>query len=247
MPRTGLGKIAELVPATGRRKFAGERISLNDIYPSMSGVTLVTFALRQEGYAFARKLAQRRIKGGLVFGRLGASEIVVCWLGIGVQYVDSFARVIAESEARLIINSGFAGAVRSLLEAGDFVLANNYSSQEPVEKLRTSKLFAARGKLVSVKEIAGPETKKRLSLEKNVLAVDMECDRAAMICRNFSVPHVTAKMISDRSDETVPALFAGGKFRGPDDVFDAIQFSARMLVLREKLASRLTQLVPEAG
>jgi nucleoside phosphorylase len=213
----------------------------------MSGVTLVTFALRQEGYPFARKLAQRRTKGRLVFGRLGISEIVVCWLGIGVQDVDSFARVVVESEPGLIINSGFAGAVRSLLEAGDFVLANNYSSQGLVEKLRTSKLFAARGNLVSVREIAGPETKKRLSLEKNVLAVDMECDRAATICRNFSVPYVTAKMISDRSDETVPALFAGGKFRGPHDVFDAIQFATRMLVLREKLASRLSQLVPEAG
>jgi nucleoside phosphorylase len=206
---------------------------------------LITFAFRQEGYPFARKLTQRTVRNHLVLGRLGTREIAVCWLGIGVENVDLFERVVWELQPRLIINSGFAGGVRSLLEAGDFVLAKNYSSQEIVERLGASNLFSARGNLVSVRGIAGPETKARLSLEGSVLAIDMESERVATVCRNTSVPFLTARMISDRSNEAVPRLFVGRRLRRPKDIFHAIHFAGRILVLRERLATRLGQLVEE--
>jgi len=199
---------------------------------------LITFALRQEGYPFAMKLAQRTVRNGLVLGCLGTREIVVYWLGIGVKKVDLFARVVAELGPHLVVNSGFAGGVRSLLEAGDFVLAKNYSSQEILEKVKASKLFSAIGNFATVEEIADSETKARLSLQGNVLAVDMESEQVATFCRSMSVPFLTAKMISDRSDEAVPRLFIGRPVRNLNDIFDAIHFGGRMLVLRERLATR---------
>jgi nucleoside phosphorylase len=206
---------------------------------------LVTFALRQEGYPFSRKLAQRTVRNGLVLGRLGTGEIAVCWLGIGVENDDLFAHIVAELQPQLVINSGFAGGVRSLLEVGDFVLAKNYSSEEIFERVERSKLFSARGNLVTVRGIAGPETKARLSLEGNVLAIDMESDRLATVCRSIPVPFLTARMISDRSDEAVPRLFIDREVRGPNDILHAIHFAGRMLVLRERLATRLVHLVEE--
>jgi nucleoside phosphorylase len=211
----------------------------------MRGGTLVTFALPQEGYPFVRKLKRRAVRRGLVLGHLGTREIAVCWVGIGVKNIDLFASAVSELQPHLIIHSGFAGGIRSLLESGDFVLATNYSSPEILGRVRGSDLFSAIGKLASVSAIAGPETKARLRLEGDILAVDMESEKAAAVCRKISVPFLTARMISDRSDEAVPRMFAGGKLRGADDVFHAIRFAGRMLVLRERLATRLSQLIEE--
>ena len=207
--------------------------------------TLVTFALPQEGYSFARRLKRRALRKRLVLGHLGTREIAVCWLGIGAKKIDLFASAVSELRPRLIIHSGFAGAIRSLLETGDFVLAKNCSSPEILERVGVSHLFSATGRLASVSAIAGPETKARLRLEGDVLAVDMESERTTAVCRKFSIPFLTARMISDRSDETVPGMFTGGKLRGLGDVFHAIGFAGRMLVLRERLASCLSQLVEE--
>jgi nucleoside phosphorylase len=209
--------------------------------------TLVTFALRQEGYPFARNLTQRTVQNGLVFGCLGTREIAVCWLGIGIKNIDLFARIVDKLRPELIINCGFAGGVRSLLEAGDFVLATNYSSQEIVERLDTSNLFSARGNFVSVNGIADPEAKARLSAKGHVLAIDMESERVAAICRKISAPFLTARMISDRSDQAIPRLFTGRKMRNPADIVHAIHFAGRMLVLRERLAARVGRLIHEVA
>jgi nucleoside phosphorylase len=241
--------LAGLASATSLRKaiLAPEFCILNSDYHSMPDRILVTFALRQEGYPFARNLRQRTVKNGLILGLLGGRETAVCWLGIGVEKPSLFARLVAESRPQLVINSGFAGGVRSLLEPGDFVLATNYSSQELIEKLLTSELFSARGKLISVKRIASSETKTQLSQDSKVLAIDMESERMTAICRNMSIPYLTARMISDRWDEAIPALFADGKLRGPSDLLHAIHFARRMLVLRERLAARLRRLIEEVS
>lgn len=204
---------------------------------------LVTFALRQEGAPFARRLTRRAVRNGLVLGHIGTREIAVFWLGVGVENPDLFERTVAELRPQLIINSGFAGGVRSLLEAGDFVLAKNYSFPETLVGNRD--VFSASGNLVSVTGIAGPETKAYLELQGNILAIDMETERVATICRKLAVPLLTARMISDRADEALPGIFAGGKLQGPVDVFHAIHFAARMLILREKLATRLCHLIEE--
>jgi nucleoside phosphorylase len=209
--------------------------------------TLVTFALRQEGYPFARKLTKRTGKDGLVFGCLGTREIAVCWLGVGLKNIDLFARIVDKLRPEFVINSGFAGAVRSLLEPGDFVLATNYSSQEIVERLDASNLFSARGEFVIVNGIADSEAKARLSAKGHVLAIDMESERVAMICRKISSPFLTARMISDRSDEAIPKLFTGQKMREHKDIVHAIRFAGRMLVLRERLAAKVGRLIEEVA
>ena len=207
------------------------------------GKVLVTFALRQEGAPFARRLTRRTVRNGLVLGHIGTQEIAVCWLGVGVENLELFERTVAKLRPHLIINSGFAGGIRSLLEAGDFVLAKNYSSPETL--VGTSHVFSASGNLVSVTGIAAPETKARLRLQGNILAIDMETERIATICRKVAVPLLTARMISDRADEVLPSVFVGGKLQGPEAVFHAIHFAGRMLVLREKLATRLCHLIEE--
>ena len=205
----------------------------------------MTFALRQEGASFARRLTQRAVGNGLILGRIGKKEIAVYWLGVGVENLDLFERTVAELRPHLIVNSGFAGGIRSLLEAGDFVLATNYSFPVTLRARGSGHVFSASGNFITVTGIAGPETKAHLRLQGNTLAIDMESERVATICRKLAVPLLTARMISDRADEGLPRLFVGGKLRAPGDLFHAIHFAGRMLVLREKLATRLCHLIEE--
>jgi len=204
---------------------------------------LVTFALRQEGVSFVRMLTQRLAEPGSVIGRLDSQEVAVCWLGSGVRDENHFKSTLKNLGSELVINSGFAGAVRTLLEPGDFVLAENFSSPELLKRHATNSVFEARGRFVCVDAIADSAAKMRINGEGNVIALDMESARIATVCRKASVPLLSARMISDRYDEGIPGIFLGKGIRQMKDISDAIAFASRMLVLRHRLAARLVELI----
>jgi nucleoside phosphorylase len=204
---------------------------------------LVTFALRQEGASFERRLLQRIPKFGSVFGRLDSQEVAVSWLGIGARNKDRFKSILTGFRPELVINSGFAGAVRTLLEPGDFVLAENYSSAELVKRLDERCAFAARGQFACVDTVADSAAKMRFNAEGSILAVEMESAPVAEVCRKLSVPLLSAKMISDRYDEEIPRVFLGKGIRQKRDLLEAIAFASRMIMLRRNLADRVVELV----
>jgi nucleoside phosphorylase len=208
---------------------------------------LVTFALPQESLLFERKLTRVVVKHGLTLGQLGAHEIAVFRLGLGAQDKEGFKRVVKELSSELVIHSGFAGAVRTLLEPGDFVLAENFSLPELSNWLGRTRIFAARGSFATVNEIADSAAKARLNSESNIIALDMESAQVAALCSDLAVSYVSAKMISDRYDEGIPGIFLGKKIRRMRDLSDAIWFASRMLVLRQKLADRLVELISIVG
>ena len=204
---------------------------------------LVTFALRQEGVSFERRLAKSVGPSGAVPGHLDSKEIAVDWLGPGFRDQDRFEKLLSNMGNPLVINSGFAGATRTLLEPGDFVLAENFSSPELLKRLEATQAFQARGKFVCVDKVVGPAEKSRINAEDDVLAIDMESERVAAVCRNLSVPLVTARMISDRADEEIPGVFLGKGVRRIKDISAAITFASRMIALRPKLADHLVDLI----
>jgi hypothetical protein len=204
---------------------------------------LVTFALRQEGVSFQGRLRRRKAKSDLILGFLDFQEIAIFWLGTGVRRQVEFEGALSNGHFDLVINSGFAGAVRAMLEPGDFVLCENFSSPEWLNRLKANALFQANGPFASVDTIAGSEAKKRIASDGNIVALDMESARVAAVCRKVSVPLVSARMISDRSDEEIPGVFLGKGIRRPKDVSEAIAFARRMIVLRPRLADRLVELI----
>ena len=204
---------------------------------------LVTFALRQEGASFERRLIRRTPKFGSVFGGLDSQEVAVAWLGIGARNEERFKSILTGFRPELVINSGFAGAVRTLLEPGDFVLAENYSSAEIVERLDRRCAFAARGRFACVDTVADSAVKRRLNSEGSILAVEMESAPVAEVCRKLSVPLLSAKMISDRYDEEIPKVFLGKGIRQKKDILEAVAFAGRMIMLRRKLADRVVELI----
>jgi nucleoside phosphorylase len=204
---------------------------------------LVTFALRQEGVSFERRLTRRVNRSGATVGRLDRFEITVTWLGVGLSDSNPLTVTIADLRPEIVINSGFAGAVRTLLEPGDFLLAENFSSPELVAGLPTGRVFDARGSFDCVDKIAEPEDKMSRKGEGRYIAVDMESARLAEVCSRFSVLFLTARMVSDRYDERIPGIFLGRGIRELPDVFHAIRFAARMISLRRRLASRVSELI----
>jgi nucleoside phosphorylase len=204
---------------------------------------LVTFALRQEGAPFERRLIQRTAKSGWVRGHLDSQEIAVYWLGTGVRDEDQFKNTLTDLRCDLVINSGFAGAVRTLLEPGDFVLAENFSSPELLKRLEKDRVFEMRGTFVCVDAVSDSAAKMRINSAGNIIALDMESARVAAVCRKLSVPLVSARMISDRHDEGIPGVFVGKRIRQMKDISDAIAFASRMIALRPRLADRLVELI----
>src|SRR5258708_37233713 len=79
------------------------------------------------------------------------------------------------------------------------------------------------------------------------MAVDMESEIIADLCRRKQISLVTARMISDAIDETIPGIFVGKKVAGVKDLSDAAVFAARMLRLTGKVADRLEALVDTLG
>ena len=202
-------------------------------------MVLVVFALPEEARIFQRRLAQRTKRKAFTEGVLGRTKVAVCFVGIRAPAIADFEETIGSLQPQLVINSGFAGATRALLEPGDFLAASNYTTA-PFE-LPVGKVIDAIGRFCSVEQISGPIEKQRLG--DSSLAVDMESKAIAMVCTRYQIPLITARMISDGRDETIPAVFTGGKLGNPKGLIEASRFAYRMLRLTRHLANRLAELI----
>jgi nucleoside phosphorylase len=218
---------------------------------------MLVFALPEEARAVRRRIrwqprmhANARETGSIDGGRRGflAGHVVsLSFVGIGGADIDKVEREVDLVKPQLIISSGFAGATRSLLEPGDFVLAANYTDRAMGKLLIQQKIVDASGAFVQVKQVASVADKWALNRTAGSAAVDMESEIIADLCRRKQISMVTGRMISDAINETIPGIFVGRKVAGLRDLGDAAVFAARMLRLTEKLADRLEPLVGTLG
>jgi nucleoside phosphorylase len=204
---------------------------------------LVTFALRQEGAIFENRIKEKRVLRGITTGLSNGRPVSVYWLGVGLSHPERFQKMIGELDPKLIVNSGFAGAVDPGLQPGDFLLAENATSPLLNDYFGKLELFDAKGIFREVATIIDSDGKARLRAEGPILAADMESDRIASLCRAAGTPFVTARMVSDRFNEGIPGLFIGKGIRGLDDIAEAVRFARRMLRLRKSLALKLEDLI----
>jgi nucleoside phosphorylase len=218
---------------------------------------MLVFALPEEARAVRQRIrwqprmrANARETGSVEGGRRGflAGHVVsLSFVGIGGADIDKVEREVDLVKPQLIISSGFAGATRSLLEPGDFVLAANYTDVAMGKLLIQQKIVDASGAFVQVKQVASVADKWSLNRTADSAAVDMESEIIADLCRRKKISMVTGRMISDAINETIPSIFVGGKISSVKDLSDAAVFAARMLRLTERLADRLEALVEASG
>ena len=207
-------------------------------------MVILVFALPEEARVVRRRIRWHKSPADLPRGLFAGYEVSLGFVGISAVHIGDLERSIDQIKPRMIISSGFAGATRSLLEAGDFVLSTNYTDADNAKALRQhNKIFDAAGPFVQVERVASASDKWSLNRSHGACAVDMESAAIAGLCRRKGVSLVTARMISDTIDEAIPAVFTQRKISQLNDLRGAAGFAARMLRLTGKLADRLEKLV----
>jgi uridine phosphorylase len=207
-------------------------------------MVVVTFALLQEARVFIRRLTNRRMQQNGVFGLCGDFPVQIFSVGIGGTRLSWLSDSLRTLRPTLLLNSGFAGAARTLLAPGDFLAATNFSSAGLLDRLKCPAMVDAVGEFASISQIADPATKAELGTRSRCLAVDMESAALAKLGEQLGLPVLTVRMISDKTVEAIPALFRGESRRSPRALTEAIFFAVRMLKLTRMLADRLENLLP---
>jgi adenosylhomocysteine nucleosidase len=204
---------------------------------------LLVFALPEEARVVRRRLRHAKSDGGGWRGVLADRKVAIRFVGIGGTAVDQLEPALLELKPRLILSSGFAGSTRSLLEPGDFVLATNYSTTKLGAQLMQQKIIDAAGAFTHVAALASVEDKWALNRSQKSVAVDMESESIARVCRRTNTPLLTVRMISDGINESIPEIFVRKKAPRVGELAEAIHFAGRMLRLTCKLADRLESVV----
>jgi nucleoside phosphorylase len=202
-------------------------------------MVLVVFALPAEARVFQRRLRRKSKQEVFLDGMMGGTRVGICFVGIRATAIADLETIIRQLAPVLVISSGFAGATRSLLEPGDFLLAANYTTAQV--EIPLGSLVDATGPFCSVEQVSGPLEKRRLG--EFGVAVDMESRAIAAACDRHQTPLIVARMISDSRDENIPPVFIGGKLQSTKDAVVAGEFALRMLRLTHLLADRLTRLI----
>jgi nucleoside phosphorylase len=197
---------------------------------------LVTFAVKEEAYAF-QKLAGSRV------------DLRVLLTGIGQRNAEEAVRIALAGESpRLVLTCGFAGGLNPELATGTVVFSvdENLTSatNPPATPLEGSQSSGARGHFPSwegsgvgseaqnfatqrnhlasfllaagarparfqcVERVVTTATEKRaLRRETGADAVEMESDIIRFICCEYNIPSATVRVISDAADKDLPLDF----------------------------------------
>ena len=204
---------------------------------------LLVFALPEEARVLRRRIQWGTRRYPPLQGVFAGQEVSLSFVGIGAARIAELEQSVEQFKPEMVISSGFAGATRSLLEAGDFVLSTNYTDAAIAKALGPRKIFDAAGPFVQVERVAAASDKWSLNRSQRSVAVDMESEAIAELCRRQGLRLVTARMISDGIDEAIPEVFTRRKLSRLSDLGHAAIFAARMLRLTVELADRLEALV----
>lgn len=209
-------------------------------------MTVVTFALPDESRDFVARLgpSRRPLPGrdgsaltGTI-GVLGTAEVAAVHVGVGEsparrEALDRFLRETTTRPVRLLIVSGFAGALRPGLAVGDLVLGENHSDLSLLDSVRGAlageplHVGHLRTEPVAVETAAA---KAVLFTATGAMAVDMETAWVAAAAARAGVSAtLSLRVISDAADQDFPV--PGGV------MFDPVRQRPRYVALPAYLAT----------
>jgi adenosylhomocysteine nucleosidase len=144
---------------------------------------------------------------------LDGHDVGLCMSGmipsVSKQRVDRF---LDSRPFDLMICSGLAGALRDDIAVGDIIV----QSEDPrlVEAAETALASAGisfhTGPLVTVaKPVLTPAARRVLAAESRAIAVDMESQTIAALCRERGIPCLAMKGVSDSIDDDLSPILGG--------------------------------------
>jgi len=174
---------------------------------------LITFALPEESSQLRRRLAapSRVAVGQLYTTSRAGMRFGLFHTGMGGAGAAARLRELLENvEVGGVLISGFAAGLREELGVADWIFDGDAATIEGVIEglatLQANRTFTLhRGNLKTVRDPIESVTEKRaLAAGSNAIAVDMETADLMEVAREFQLPCLTLRSVSDRVDEDLP-------------------------------------------
>jgi adenosylhomocysteine nucleosidase len=144
---------------------------------------------------------------------LNGHTIRLCLSGmvpaVAKERVDRF---LDTHKLDLMIGSGLAGALRPNIVVGDVVVqsADEALTQSAVSALKERDIPFHVGSLVTVSSpVLTPGARRELALKSNAIAVDMESQTIAALCRERAIPFLAMKGVSDGVYDDLSPILGG--------------------------------------
>lgn len=175
----------------------------------------ITFALPAESSGLRRRLRDVRRENDLLVGKLENCDVAILHTGVGATKCSQrMEQLLHKARPRLVISSGFAGAVSDDLRVGALILAENFS--DPILLRRAKEILSDHASAVklftSASIVDSIEERNKITRESGAAAVDMETGSISEICKVHGVPLLSLRAISDIPNDPLPAP--------PDVLFD---------------------------
>ncbi|MGH7983077.1 MAG: hypothetical protein ACREFF_08010 [Candidatus Udaeobacter sp.] len=228
----------------------------------------VTFALPAESSEFLRRLRDRtsaeRNGVRIVGGKIDDQGVEVLHTGVGEKVCrQRVERFLQDQQFDLLISTGFAGALNDELQAGDLLLAKNFSTIDLNERrsffssfpIHTADLLTVAGLIDSSEE------RNRIARASGAAAVDMETEFIARACAEHGVPLLSLRVVSDTPRKPFPApmkvLFDMERqrtdyrqlslyvLRNPATLWRLIRFGIQVAHARKALTKAIVDLVSD--
>jgi nucleoside phosphorylase len=228
----------------------------------------VTFALPAESSEFLRQLRNKSHadRNGIkvIRGKIDGREIEILHTGVGEKVCrNRLGKFLQDQQFKLLISTGFAGALNDELTVGDLFLAKNFSTFDLNDgrSLFSSSPIHTADLLTVPALIESSDERNKLARESGAVAVDMETEFIARACAAHGVPLLSLRVITDTPRKPFPApahvLFDIGKqrtrlakvaayfFVHPHRAPGLVQFAMGIARARKILASALVALISE--
>jgi adenosylhomocysteine nucleosidase len=176
----------------------------------------ITFALPTESSDLRRQLRETRDDGYFVFGKIDDRSVAVLHTGVGAKNCsERVEALLHQTRPRLVISSGFAGAVTDDFHVGDLVLAENFSDREllaSVERILSERKPGKAKLFTSASIVDSVDQRDEIARASGAAAVDMETGSIFAVCNAHGVPLLSMRAISDTPKQPFPVP--------PDVLFD---------------------------
>jgi adenosylhomocysteine nucleosidase len=169
----------------------------------------ITFALPAESSYLRRRVSEVRREGDLFVGKIDNRDVAILHTGVGAKNCNErIETLLHKARPRLVISSGFAGAVIDDVEIGDLILAENFSHRELLARARqilrdrnprVAKLFTSTSIVDSIAQ------RNEVARASGADAVDMETGAIVEVCRAHGVSMLSLRAITDSPSEPFPA------------------------------------------
>lgn len=188
-------------------------------------------------------------------------DVVVLHTGIGRAACErQLGEFLSRESPRLIISSGFAGAVVNDLTIGTLIVAENFSDAGLTNRaIRAFPSIQTRPLHTADKVVDDSEERRHIAQTTGAAVIDMETCWIARACSARNIPLLSVRIVSDTPRRPFPAppevLFDVAQqrtnivrltnhlLRHPTGIPRLIAFSRRIARLREDLSDALATVV----